>query len=1120
MKRALGVFVISTLLVTVCCAFLLLTNTGLRLLVRVSLPQSMEIGEVYGRAIGRVRLHDVRLEQPGILARAAQIDFGWDLIDGLAAGLRLKRLEIESLEITLAETDVPPSDSGMIKPRELSIPDAKVHGLLVSVGGSEWRADELVLAVTTGPDAIVIERLVLDAGGFDLSAAGRLDLPAREGIIQPSWQLTVNVPEFEPSAVNDAWPATRLGSRLELDGMGTRLNINGALWVPEWTARTIMLDGSFDWADDGLQIEALEIDLDDAPTRVVLAGWVGWAPNLDYDLQGEWEAIAWSIPGVAGLQSPEGQFDVAGSLSEYSGSLVGRLRGPAAGGRSIEGEIVSRVTGDASHAVLEAVSIRVADGWIGGTASIDWHERPLFVAELRAVRFDPGLVLNEFSGGVDYDLTVQAEWMDKRRRYVMILESLAGDVNGRPVTGSARVESVDTESATTSIDLRFGDGSIFATGRIGAELDLTWRLDAPDLTAFLPGVSGQLRSEGRVAGSRAEPRFELSAQGAGLKWLQLGVGKLDTRIRFDIATSELGVTRTTLEDVRWRGLELERVDTSIEGKVSSHQLVGVLTAADGVAQFRGEGGYQQQQWTGRFTSLTSDSDLIGRWELEAPVAVEVVAGGFSADRACFGDPPARLCAAGALSKQQTWWVEADLDGIDLPRLAPLLPPDFDYVGQLTAKCELRGGPDLPLAGTATVNLDSASLAAAGQDDAIATLNSGTARFSAGRDDIALDMELDLTPQGELEARLRAGRADADAQVEGHVRGSVSGLQFLTLLFPELLDVTGELVVDVDVGGTAAAPTYTGNVSLIDGTASVVAAGISLEDIGLTIDGDKTAVNVLGSARSGDGQVRFSGSTSWLDGQTRGNFVLAGERFRFFGLPGARADASTDLELTMLGRDLDLTGEVHIDSARIEAVDQTRAVDVSPDEVIIGRTPPDPERWRVSSRVSVTLGEDITVDAYGIKGSIRGALEIIDVPGKPAAGTGQLAIVDGFFKAYGQSFDIERGRLSFGGGPLSNPALDVRAERQYETMLAGVEVRGTIREPQISVFSDPPRPRQDVVSMLVMGAAPAELGRASDTLAYGNTSAQLDQLRWRLSRKWMIEINRGFETSAGIIYLAR
>jgi translocation and assembly module TamB len=199
-----------------------------------------------------------------------------------------------------------------------------------------------------------------------------------------------------------------------------------------------------------------------------------------------------------------------------------------------------------------------------------------------------------------------------------------------------------------------------------------------------------------------------------------------------------------------------------------------------------------------------------------------------------------------------------------------------------------------------------------------------------------------------------------------------------------------------------------------------------------------------------------------------------------------------------------------------------------------------------------LGEDVEIDAYGLEGRVRGSLNIVDLPGSPVAASGELAIDDGLFAAYGQSLDIERGRLLFGGGPLNNPTLDVRAVRQYETITVGVDVRGPLQDPEITVFSDPPRPRQVALATLIMGAAPVELGRASDTLAYGGSGGPGDgtiglgdlsaggassmssylapdfylgylesiSLRYRLSRRWTIGVGRGDATSLDVSYSVR
>ena len=65
-------------------------------------------------------------------------------------------------------------------------------------------------------------------------------------------------------------------------------------------------------------------------------------------------------------------------------------------------------------------------------------------------------------------------------------------------------------------------------------------------------------------------------------------------------------------------------------------------------------------------------------------------------------------------------------------------------------------------------------------------------------------------------------------------------------------------------------------------------------------------------------------------------------------------------------------------------------------------------------------------------------------------------------------DIERGRLLFNGGALSNPGVDIRAVKRLPDIVAGANVRGTLREPRLSFFSDPPISQTQIVSLLVAG----------------------------------------------------
>ncbi|HEX5419710.1 MAG TPA: translocation/assembly module TamB domain-containing protein, partial [Gammaproteobacteria bacterium] len=106
---------------------------------------------------------------------------------------------------------------------------------------------------------------------------------------------------------------------------------------------------------------------------------------------------------------------------------------------------------------------------------------------------------------------------------------------------------------------------------------------------------------------------------------------------------------------------------------------------------------------------------------------------------------------------------------------------------------------------------------------------------------------------------------------------------------------------------------------------------------------------------------------------------------------------------------------------------------------------------------------------GLMGKLGGAVQIVEGPGQPTTGTGELRVEKGTYKAYGQDLTIRKGRLIFAGGPLTNPGLDVEAVRQAtQEILVGARVQGTLMQPELSLFSEPPLPQQEQLSYLVLG----------------------------------------------------
>jgi translocation and assembly module TamB len=141
-----------------------------------------------------------------------------------------------------------------------------------------------------------------------------------------------------------------------------------------------------------------------------------------------------------------------------------------------------------------------------------------------------------------------------------------------------------------------------------------------------------------------------------------------------------------------------------------------------------------------------------------------------------------------------------------------------------------------------------------------------------------------------------------------------------------------------------------------------------------------------------------------------------------------------------------------------------------------------QAWGVDAELEVSFGEELKLDAFGVTGGLAGAMRVVQAPESPLAAFGELSIVDGEYRAYGQRLEIRRGLVMF-NGPLDRPELDIEALRRIERdqVSAGLRVTGSAREPSVTIFSEPAMSDADALSYMIRGRPLGAEGPGSDAM---------------------------------------
>lgn len=258
---------------------------------------------------------------------------------------------------------------------------------------------------------------------------------------------------------------------------------------------------------------------------------------------------------------------------------------------------------------------------------------------------------------------------------------------------------------------------------------------------------------------------------------------------------------------------------------------------------------------------------------------------------------------------------------------------------------------------------------------------------------------------------------------------------------------------------------------------------------LHFTGASSGLQIAGKGHMGEGPVVVEGNLT-LDPELAVKLSLKGDQLTLADTTEYAIEGSPRLTLQLNSAQLNLEGEVSLDKARIaprKAQGQKRAsLDVHIHTPQSDNEEPKPFS-HLTGHVRVHFGDNTEYSGYGLNTKVIGKLDIHHNPGQIPVGDGTLQLVNGKYKAFGQTFVLTKGLLHFSHTPLSEPFIDIQAGRQVEErkrsisqkpLLAGLNMHGPIRSPTLRLFSQPSMPEADILSYLILGVPHNQTDAAS------------------------------------------
>lgn len=1021
--------------------------------------------------LDRVLVRRLTINRPG--ATALKID------EILASGLLSERqLQLRALQVAAPDYNV--SAAGRLNlsaPHRIDI-DAtwttRVPGYAALSGRGTLRGDVNDLRLDhelTAPTPVALRARLLDLDGA------------------PTWTGEATSKRFNPHRFRTDWPDLGLSGTLAGSGDLATLRLRASLdtVVPGLGAVAARIEGHGNRT--AVEVERLALTLEGRETHLEARG----AAQLGEDgklrllrVSGRWSHLRWPLRGIANITSANGEFRGEGLPQDYVFEVAADLGGP----RVPAGQWSAAGRGDLTRITLERLEGNVLDGEVSATGTLAWAPLLRWNIAVDARRLDAAGLAPQWPSRLNLRTSAQGHYAERRLTTDIEVAQLEGEVRGYAVGASGRLRIDGDRYRLPRLELCSGKARLSASGELAGHWDLNWDMDAPDLAALWPLAGGRFSAQGRVTGARNEPRVVATAAGQNLR-MRPGLGAADLRADIDIDLADARPSRLNIEarDIETGAARIDRIQASGRGMLLEHRLEARVETHDTRTVLFAAGAYIDGGWKARLEQADLDTARQGRWTLQQPAAIAIAQDGATVEQSCWHSDGAKLCLQGRWTAGEILDATINAQSLPLAIAAPLLPPGYSargrFDGDLTLS--LMGGSIERVDGRLALASASITLPLHASETTQLDIETGEAQLTGDLRGMAARFNLALVNTGKIQATVRLPgfhRLALPAPTQplvADIFARITDLAFLPTFVPIFEDTQGQVDAQLHVAGTVAQPRISGETRLTRGTAVLIDQRIRLQDVAIAItSGGDRVVNWRGFARSGKGTLNLTGETRLDQSNWPTHYVMKGDHFTIYDRPDLHIVASTPrLDVRLAGRSLRLEGDVTLPRARVEPQQaQARALVVKPSEDIVVINAPRPEReatlWDTALSIRVILGDDVRFAGFGLRSQIRGRLVLNKEPDKIITAAGNLEMLSGDYRAYGQELDIQRGTVIYAGGPLDNPGIDLRAVRVInDTITVGIQARGRLREPVLSLFSEPSLEETFILSYLVLGRTPGE-----------------------------------------------
>lgn len=797
--------------------------------------------------------------------------------------------------------------------------------------------------------------------------------------------------------------------------------------------------------------------------------------------------------------------NLSGKAVDYALNATAKALYPVDEKHSVTADIVIRGKGSevASHLTDFSILSNVGRVQIDGQAN--WEKNVRFAAALNLSGLNTKEVLPQTPLTVDGSFVIWGERQNGRWKAKLQDLTVLGELRGQSLAltgaveshGNGIVEAPELYFAVGNNTFEFSGKADFAKDI--PELDFKTKIDAPDFGLVDPNLLGSVKGTLAVTGTTRLPviNADLTARNIDYFGTTLKRGHLTGRMRSrDVVSGRLTLQLT---DFKTQGVDMRKATIELRGNELRHNLTVHTEGTPVSVDAKISGIYERMlgNWAGALAELKVKT-AYGPVTLEKPMRLAYVPdlNRANVSKACLAHTHARLCLENDLkidlTNRSDLRILIGLPKFDLAFIKQYFPGRFVADGIIKANADVTlpaGLSELPRGRVTVRAQDISTKYRMDLSDLKVGFNSVHLSFANAKDSIEGNWKIDIKNNGDIEGSLRMSDLFNTRTVDGTLKFVAVDATLVNSFLSPGESAEGQWFGNLRFAGTLEEPLIYGRTGLFNAKLDSTKLPFEMlpSDIKLTFDGNSSTLE--GLLKTPQGEVALNGSADWRTiGEGKAIVTTKGSNLRVTLPPDIEFDLTTDVTCEASSDLIKLDGAISIPWAKVSVSKlPASAVDVSDDVVRLDRPrakkkaagKPIP----IESNLRIHIGDDVRVEAMGLKARLTGNLNVIQDNGTLGL-TGQISVPSGSFKAYGQDLLVRRGEFHFVGA-VANPLLDLEAirnpDRTADDVIAGIRVTGSVDSPQVAVFSDPAKSETEALSYLIRGEGLDPSGDSDNTM---------------------------------------